>query len=108
MNYHCPACEKDLGTRKLSQAVISRLEIECLYCKSKLSFNVHHSEFVIVVFNFVAIIAFFACAYWYPTEQLAYYAFVAAMVGALMLPVLEQTWLRAWPRFLIAADRRQP
>ncbi len=105
MKYRCPACEKDLGTRKLSQAVISRLETDCPHCKSRLRFNVHRAEFAIVVFNFVAIAVFFAGAYWYPTERLAFYAFVAAMAGALMLPVLERIWLRAWPRFVIAADR---
>lgn len=110
MDYRCPACDKDLGTRKLSQAVMARLETDCVHCKSRLRFNVHRAEFAIVMFNFAAIMVFFAGAYWFPTQRLALYAFVAAMAGALALPVLERTWLRNWPRFLVAAGRagRQP
>ncbi len=105
MNYRCPACEKDLGTRKLSQAVISRLETECPHCKTKLSFNVHRAEFAIVLFNFAAVAVFIACSYWLHGKVLAIIAFGAAMLGSLMLPVLERTWLRDWPRFVIASVR---
>lgn len=108
MDYRCPACDKDLGTRKLSQAVMARLETDCVHCKSRLRFNVHRAEFAIVMFNFAAIMVFFAGAYWFPTQRLALYAFVAAMAGALALPVLERTWLRNWPRFLVAAGKAGP
>ena len=101
MDYRCPACEKDLGTRKLTQAIMVRMEMDCTHCKSKLRFNVHQAEFLIVVFNFAAIIAFFAGAYWYPTDRLATYAFGLAMLGSVMLPLLNRTWLRQWPRFVL-------
>lgn len=105
MIYRCPACEKDLTTRKLSQAVISRLETDCPHCKTRLSFNVHRAEFVIVLFNFAAIAVFVASAYWLHSKVLAIIAFGTAMLGALMLPVLERTWLRDWQRFVIAPVR---
>lgn len=103
MDYHCPACGKDLGTRKLTQAIMVRMEMDCPHCKSKLRFNLHQAEFLIVIFNFAAIVAFFAGAYWFPTDRLAAYAFGLAMAGSIMLPVLNRTWLRDWPRFVRAA-----
>ncbi len=106
MNYHCPCCEKDLKTRKLSHAVIARAEIDCLHCKSRLSCNVHRLEFLLVMFNFVAIAVFIASAYWLQSRVLAVIAFGAAMLGAVMLPVLERIWLRDWPRFVPAKPKK--
>lgn len=105
MDYRCPACGKDLGSRRLSQAVIARMEIECTFCKSRLQCNVHRMEFAVVLFNFAAIALFIAGAYWLHSKELAIIAFALAMLGALALPVLERTWLRTWPRFVRAPAR---
>ncbi len=105
MDYRCPACEKDMGSRRLSQMVIARLETECIHCKSRLRFNVHRAEFTVVMFNFAALAVFVSSAYWLRSRELALIAFGCAMLGALVLPVLERTSLRAWPRFVRAPDR---
>ncbi len=107
VDYRCPFCEKDLKTRKLSHAVISRAEIDCTYCKSRLSYNVHRLEFGMVMFNFAAVAVFIAAAYWLHSRVLAVIAFATAMAGALTLPVLERTWLRNWPRFVGAKPKKK-
>jgi hypothetical protein len=99
MDYRCPLCQANLGTRRLSQAVITRMEIDCAHCKAKIRLNVHRAEEAVVLLGFGTIIALAACAYWFQSQALALAAFAAAMAGALALPVLERTWLRTWPRY---------
>ncbi len=105
MNYRCPFCEKDLKSRKLMHAVVARAETDCLHCKSRLRYNVHRAESAVVMFNFVAIAVFVTSAYWLQSKTLAIIAFGAAMLGALMLPMLERTWLKDWPRFAKAVPK---
>ena len=99
MDYRCPVCKANLGTRRLSQAVITRMEIDCSHCKAKIHLNVHRAEEIVVLLGFGAIIAFAVCAYRLQSQALALAAVLAAMAGALALPVLERTWLRTWPRY---------
>jgi uncharacterized membrane protein len=100
MNHGCPHCGKDLATRKLSQAVIARMEIDCLYCKRRIRLNVHRAEAAIILGSFGAFALFAALAYWLPRQSLFLVAFAAAMAGAAALPLIERTWLRSWPRYV--------
>jgi DNA-directed RNA polymerase subunit RPC12/RpoP len=99
MDYRCPDCGANLGKRKLTQAVVARMEIDCSHCKSVIRLNVHRAEAILVLLDFGAIVVLAAFAYWFQSQSLALAAFGAAMVGALALPVLEQTYLRTWPRY---------
>jgi hypothetical protein len=84
----------------LSQAVISRMEIDCRHCKSRIRLNLHRAETIVTLANFGIIAALFALAYWYESRNLVLLALGAAMLGMVALPVLERTWLRGWPRYL--------
>lgn len=99
MDYRCPVCRANLYKRKLSQAIVARMEIDCSYCMGKIRVNVHRAEVIIVLLNFGTVIALATSAYWSQSQGLLLGAFGAAMAGALALPVLERTYLRAWPRY---------
>jgi len=100
MDYRCPVCGANLGKRRLTQAVVARMEIDCSQCKSTIRLNVHPSEAILVVLDFAAIIVLGALAYWFQSQPLALAAFGAVMLGALALPLLEHTYLRTWPRYV--------
>lgn len=99
MNHLCPLCEADLGNRKLSQAVMTRMEIECKHCKQKIRLNVHPAEAAVVVTDFAAIVLLAGLAYLYQSHALMLGALGAAMAGAIALPLLEKTYLRRWSRY---------
>jgi len=100
MDYRCPDCGANLAKRKLTQAVVARMETDCSHCKNTIRLNVHRAEAILVVLDFGAIIVFGALAYWFQSQSLALAAFGAVMVGALALPLLEHTHLRTWPRYV--------
>ncbi len=102
MDYRCPVCRVNLGKTRLGRAIIVRMEIECSHCRSTIRLNVHRSEAVIVLLGFGTFVALGAFAYWFQSQSLALLAFGAAMVSALALPLLEQTYLGTWPRFVSA------
>jgi DNA-directed RNA polymerase subunit RPC12/RpoP len=99
MDYRCPLCKADLGHRKLSQAIVARMEMDCTHCKGRIHLNIHRVEMVIVMFNFAAIVVMGGLAYWFQSQGLMLAALGAAMAGVLALPLLERTYLRAWPRY---------
>ena len=99
MDYRCPVCRGSLAKRKFSHAVVARMEIDCPHCNSTIRLNVHRSELIVVLLNFGAIVVLVALAYRFRSQGLLLFAFGAAMVGALALPVLERTYLRNWPRY---------
>jgi uncharacterized protein (DUF983 family) len=99
MDYRCPFCGTNLGKRKLTQAIVTRMEIDCSHCKRTIRLNVHRAEAILVVLDFGAIVVFGALAYWFQSQPLALAAFCAVMIGALALPLLEHTYLRTWPRY---------
>ncbi|MEK6243763.1 MAG: hypothetical protein AABM33_04600 [Pseudomonadota bacterium] len=98
----------NLAKRKLIQAVVARMEIDCSHCKSTIRLNVHRAETIIVLLNFGTIIVLAAFAYWFQSQGLVLSALGAAMVGALALPVLEQTYLRTWPRYASIVQSPDP
>ena len=108
MDYGCPVCKVTLPKRKLGQSIVARMEIDCPYCASRIRMNVHRAELIIVLVNFAAIVVLGASAYWYQRQDLVLLALGVAMVGALALPLLEQTYLRAWPRYAPIGPRPGP
>jgi hypothetical protein len=99
MDYRCPVCGVNLGKRKVSQAVVVRMETDCPHCKSTIRLNVHRAEAIVVLLSFGTFILLAAFGYWFRSQGLMLAAFGAAMLGALALPVLERTYLRTWPRY---------
>lgn len=89
----------DLRQRKLSQAIVARMEIDCPHCVQRIRLNVHPAEVVIALCDFAIVIALAALAYGYRSQGLVLAALGAAMAGALALPLLQKTWLRSWPRY---------
>lgn len=84
------------------------MEIDCSHCKSRILLNVHPAEVVIVLFNFGTILVLAASAYWFPSQGLVLSVLGAAMAGTLALPLLERTYLRAWPRYLSGTRSANP
>ncbi len=106
MDYRCPICRENLGKRRVTQAVVTRMEIVCSRCKSTVRLRVHVAEEVAVLLSFGTIVVLAALAYWFQSQGLVIAALGAAMLGALALPLLEQTYLRNWPRY--AAIEQKP
>lgn len=108
MDYRCPDCRRDLKTRKLMQAVVTRMETECSFCKRVLRLNVHRAEVVTVLLSFGTILAMAATAYWFESREALLVALGAAMAGSLALPVMEKTTLRSWPRYTSSTRQSDP
>ncbi len=108
MDYRCPACAADLGKRKLAQAVVARMEMDCSRCKNRIRLNVHRLEEIVVLLGFCAFVGLAASAYWLKSEGLVLTAFGTAMLGALALALLEKTALRTWPRYSSSLQRPDP
>ncbi len=101
MDYRCPVCTENLGKRRLTQAVMTRMEVDCSRCKSTVRLNVHLAEEIAVLLSFGTIVVLAAFAYWFRSQGLVVAALGAAMLGALGLPLLEQVYLRSWPRYAV-------
>jgi len=99
MDYRCPVCRANLARRRLTQAIVARMEIECAGCKSDIRLNVHWVEEIVVLLCFGTFVALAAFAYWLQSRGVALAALGAAMLGALALPLLENTCLKTWPRY---------
>jgi hypothetical protein len=84
------------------------MEIDCSHCKSTIRLNVHRAEEIVVLLSFGTIIVLAAFAYWFESQGLVLSALGAAMMGALALPLLEQTYLRTWPRYASSVQRPKP
>jgi len=108
MDFRCPVCRVDLGRNRLTQAVVTRMEIDCFHCKRTIRLNVHRSEVIVVLLNFASIVVLGALSYWFQSRGLVLLALGAAMVGALSLPLLGQTYLRNWPRYMLPAPADKP
>lgn len=100
MDNRCPNCGKDLGSRKRVNAIVARMEIDCLHCKSRIQLNVHPLELKVVFFSFGSFIALGALAYALQSNALAVLALAIGVAGTVALPVLERTRLREWPRYI--------
>jgi len=105
MDYRCPVCETNLAKRRITQAVVVQMEMECSHCKSVIRLNIHRSEEIVVLLSFGTIVALAAFAYLYQSQSLVITALGAAMLGALALPLLEQTYLRTWRRYAPSVQR---
>lgn len=99
MDYRCPICRETLIKRKLSHAIVARMELDCTHCKKRIRLNVHWVEELIVLLAFALFLVLAAFAYWSQNQGLLLFAFGAAMVSGLVLPLLDKTYLRTWPRY---------
>ena len=108
MDYRCPVCRANLAKRKLSQAVVARMAIDCPNCKSTVQHSFHPVEVIVVLLSFGTFVALAAFAVWLQSQPLVLFAFGVAMVGALALPVLERTYLRTWPRYVSTVQSPNP
>ena len=106
VDYRCPACRANLGKGKLIESVVARMERDCPICNARIRLNVHRVETAIVLFGFGVIAVLGLLAWWTQSHGLALATFGAAMLGSLALPLLENTYLRDWPRYLPAATTR--
>ena len=102
MDYRCPSCRKDLGNRKTIHAIVTRMEINCSFCSSRIRLNVHPLESAIVFSSFGSFIVLAALAYSLDSNMLILLALAAGMTGPTALPVLERTYLRNWARYVPA------
>ena len=108
MDYRCPVCGDNQAKRRLSQAVVARMEIECSNCKSRIRINFHGAEVIAVVLGFGSFATLAAFAYGLQNQNLMLFAFGVAMAGALALPLLEHTYLRTWPRYVSTVRSPNP
>lgn len=99
MDHRCPHCGKDLAARKLSQAIIAHMEIDCPHCKRRILVNLHRAEVAVILTSFGGFALFAAAAYWLGREGLFAVAVAAAMAGAVALPLVERIALRNWRRY---------
>ena len=107
MDYRCPCCGKDLRSRKLVHAVISRMEMDCRHCNKRIRLNMHPLEEKIVFASFGSFLVLAVLAYSLKSETLTLLAVAAGMVLPTALPVLERTRLRNWARYVPATGRDQ-
>ena len=108
MDYRCPICRENQAKRRLTQAVVVRMEIECANCKSRIRHNFHRAEVIAVTLCFGSFATLAAFAYWLQNQDLMIFAFGAAMAGALASPLLEHTYLRTWPRYVSTVQSPDP
>lgn len=105
MDHRCPCCKADLGRRKLSQAIIARMEMDCPHCLNRIRLNVHPAETFVVLLNFGTVLVLAALAWGYQSQGFVLATLAAAMASLLALPLLEKTFLRRWPRYAAMARR---
>ena len=102
MDYRCPICRADLGSRKLVHSIIAKMESDCSVCRGRLRMNIHQVEMAVVVVSFGAVLVVGILAWHFQSHGLALLLFGIAMAGALAVPLLENTWLKRWPRYVPA------
>ena len=108
MDHRCPVCGTNQTKSKFGQSIVMRMETECAHCHGRLRLNVHPAESFVVVLDFAAIIVLAAFAYWFQSRELVLFAVGAAMLGASVLPAIERTYLRSWPRYVSAVQASEP
>lgn len=106
MDTRCPLCGKDLGTRKLANSIVARMNLECPHCAGQLSMNVHRAETALVLASVGGCLALAALAYALRSQPLLLAALTCGVAAAAAMVFLERVWLRAWPRYLPRAPRR--
>lgn len=107
MDYRCPACGSDLGKRhKLGQALVARMETDCPHCKSGIRLNVHRAESIVILVIGGMIVALALLASWFESQGLVLLVAGAMMLGVVAEPLLDRTYLRAWPRYVVIPKPR--
>ena len=107
MDYRCPLCRADLGSRKLVHALVAQMESDCSVCRGRLRMNIHQAEMAVVLASFAAILVVGLLAWSLQSHALGLLLFGLAMVGAAAVPLLENTWLKRWPRYVPATPHQR-
>lgn len=107
MDNRCPICASGLGRRKLSQAIVARMEIDCPHCKGRLRLNLHQLEFGLLLSTFAGFLALAVLAHRLQSQALLLTALACGLAGILALHGLERSWLRDWPRYVPVTPRRE-
>jgi DNA-directed RNA polymerase subunit RPC12/RpoP len=107
MDYRCPCCGKDLGTRKRVHAIIAQMESDCPRCAGRIRLNIHPLEQKIVIFSWGLFLVLVLLAYLLKSQLLILLALTAGMAAPAVLPVLERTWLRSWARYVPASGQEK-
>ncbi len=100
MNYACPACGANLRQKKLAQAVVAHMELDCQGCKSRVQLNVHAAEIAIMLLGCAGFLILAVLAHCLQSQPFLLGAFACAAAAWSALRVLERTTLRAWPRYV--------
>lgn len=101
MDYACPACGENLKRRKLSQSIIAKMEIDCPKCMARLQLNLHGVESAALIGSFATFVALGLLAYRTQSQALFFIAAVGGASGLAITQVLERTWLKGWPRYVL-------
>ena len=83
MDYRCPLCGKDLGSRKNINAIIARMEEDCRFCNGRLRLNMHPLENQVVFASFGAFAVLALLAWATRSESLT----VLALFAGAAIPV---------------------
>jgi len=105
MDYHCPQCGKDLGSRKHANTIIARMEIDCRFCGKRLRLNTHPLESRIVFTSFGTFLALGIAAWALKSDTLVVLALIAGAGAPLVLPFFERIWLKNWARYVPAPGK---
>lgn len=107
MDYRCPACGADLGRRhKLGQSLVARMETDCPHCKTTIRLNVHRAENIVVLAICGMIVVLALLASWLEGHSLVLLVAGAMILGVVAEPLLDRTYLRAWPRYVVIPKPR--
>ena len=104
MDYRCPLCRADLRQRKAVQAILTKMESDCSVCRGRLRMNIHQAEMGVVLASFGAVVVTGVLAWALQSQALTLLLFGVAMAGAAAVPLVENTWLKRWPRYVPARD----
>jgi DNA-directed RNA polymerase subunit RPC12/RpoP len=101
MNTRCPRCGRELATRKLANAIIVRMELDCPGCQQRLRLNLHPAETTVVLAATATFLALAVMAYQRQSHALLLAALAAGLLGMAAVYAVERHWLRDWPRYVV-------
>ena len=100
MDYRCPLCSENLGTRKLANSVVTKMEVDCPKCKGRLKLNVHSVESAAIILYFVGFVGLVALGYLLDRRGLLVSGIVVGLAGWIGMHALERTYLKTWRRYV--------
>ena len=99
MDYRCPSCGENLGTRKRANAVLTKMEVDCPKCSRRLQLNIHSIESAAMILYCVGFVGLVALGYLLDRRGLLVTGILVGLAGWVGMHALERTCLRTWPRY---------